>query len=356
MQANVGSNTAGAGVQPDEGRVLDPSSLRRSYLVLLGRPPLDTERARWLGATRWALLDDLLEAEAFWRNWLDEQLYYFLLVDNFRPVTDGVQALPTLLAGGKIGVMEALHRTCLSSSFDRRNPGPDTFVTVVMEQILGLTVQRASRELEIGKKVYDGAPGTFLGKSGNSQADIVHIAVSDPRALAYLLERECQRVLRRAMTAEEAATLPLCLAKDEHAFKGILRTWLLSSDYDSRLGTSLPQPNRIFVRALHVDLFGRVPGEAEAQRFRTALDGLADSKPLRMLLARLMLDSGQAKVPDRSAITDPAAWIGEQFERMLGRRPTSKELAVFCESLESPACRPATVLYAIVSHPEYQTW
>ena len=69
----------------------------------------------------------------FWRAWLEEQLYYFLLVDNFRPTSQRVLDAPGDLSKGKIGAREALHRIVLSASFDRRNPGPDTFVTVVME-------------------------------------------------------------------------------------------------------------------------------------------------------------------------------------------------------------------------------
>jgi hypothetical protein len=343
-------------LREDTRPVLTSRALRRTFLDLLGRPPLEVERERWLGKARETLVDVYLATRDFWQNWLEEQLYYFLLVDNFRPTTDGVRTLPELLASGRVGVREAIHRICLSSSFDRRNPGPDTFVTVVMEQLLGLTVQRATRELEIGKRVYDGTRGTFLGKPGNSQADIVNIAISDPRALTYLLMRESRRLLRRVLPVEEMASLTECLARDDLAYPRILRKWLLSTTYDERLAEDAPLPNRIFVRALHVDLLGRVPEEVEAQRFRTALDGLANSKPLRALLAKLMLDSGKAPCPDRNAIGDSGAWIRAQFERLLGRLPTPSEFESFHRALQDPACRSSTVLYALVSHPEYQTW
>jgi len=345
-----------AGSSPDEGPVMDARTLRRLFLDLLGRPPLEGERSEWGGRTRAALVETILPTEEFWQNWIEEQLYFFLLVDNFRPATEGVRALPGLLAQGKLGVREALHRICLSSSFERRNPGPDTFVSVVMEQVLGLTVQKTVRELEIGKRIYDGARGTFLGKPGNSQADLVHIAISDPRALHCFLEREHQRILRRPMPADLAEEWVARLEREELAFADILRGWLVSAEYERRLRSSLPQPNHMFVRALHVDLMGRPPDELETQRFRTALDGLSDATPLRSLLARLILDSGKVRLPERGAIADPAAWIRGQFERLMGRQPEGGELAVFLQAFEDPACRPATVLYAIVSHPEYQTW
>lgn len=336
--------------------MLDPGSLRRLFLDLLGRPPYPDESKVWSERERPELVAEVLSSEEFWANWLEEQLYYFLLIDNFRPTTEGVRSIPAELAGGTLGVREALHRICLSSSFDRRNPGPDTFVSVVMEQLLGLVVQKNARELEIGKKLYDGAKGTFLGRSGSSQADLVHVAIADARTLGHFLQREHERLLREQPSAQELSTWVGDLERDEHALRKILEAWFTSRAYDRRLASRAPLPNRLFVRALFVDLFGRLPDEGEAQRMRSALDGLADSGPLRSLVARLILDSGKAHVPERATIGDPASWIHGLFERLLGRPPSAEEHAVFLESFSDPACRPATVLYAIVSHSEYQTW
>src|SRR6185436_19270094 len=190
--------------------------------------------------------------------------------------------------------------------------------------------------------LYDGSSGTFLGRAGSSQADVVHIAIADKRTLGHLLEREHERLLRQEPTAQDLSAWIGALENDEHAFPGILKEWFLSPAYDRRLATRAPQPNRLFIRALYVDLIGRLPDEDETQRLRGALDGLADSGPLRSLVARLILDSGKAPVPARAAITDPAAWIRGLFERLLGRSPGDEELAVFLESYSDPACRPAT--------------
>jgi len=212
------------------------------------------------------------------------------------------------------------------------------------------------RELEIGKKVYDGGRGSFLGRTGSSQADIVHIALEDRRAPRQLLQREYQRWMRRAPSEQDLVTWVTALEQDPRAMRSILRTWFLSGAYDARLATRIPQPNRLFIRALYVDLFGRVPEHIEAERLRGALDGLANSGPLRCLVARLILDSGKADLPARESIPDPATWITDLFERLLGRSPSPAELPAFVKAFEDPACRPATVLYAIVSDPEYQTW
>jgi hypothetical protein len=340
---------------PTLGRV-DQRGLRCVFLDLFGRTPLASERVAWAGEERCKLVDWALASREFWKHWLEEQLYYFLLIDNFRPTTESIQALPAQLATGRIGVLDALHRICLSASFDRRNPGPDTFVTVVMEQLLGINVQRHPRELEIGKKVYDGARGSFLGHVGCSQADVIHIAIQDRRAIYHLLRREYERWMRQEPSERDLGEWSTTMERDSLAMPSILRAWFQSAAYDARLEARIAQPNRIFISALYVDLFDRPPSEADKERLSRALDGLANSGPLRSLVARLILDSGQVPLPDRASMNDTSAWIGALFERLLGRPPLAAEHSAFVEAFQDPACRPETVVYAIVSHPEYQTW
>ena len=337
-------------------RPLDARRLRSAFLDLYGRPPFLAERERWAGRALSELVDEALGSTELWRNWLEEELYYFLLIENFKPTSDRVLAVPEALAAGEIGVRDALHRIALCASFDRRNPGNDTFVTVLMEQLLGLTVQRVPRELEIGKRLYDGAKGSFLGRAGASQADVVRIAVEDPRALRHFLSRECRRLLRREAETRELGEWRRVVGKDGRGFARLLREWFLSEDYDHRLTVREPQPNRVFVRSLFVDLVDRLPDESETHRMRNALDGLADAGPLRSVIARLLIDSGQVQLPARDEVRDPTAWIGTLFDRYLGRAARPEELAAFVRAFHDPACRPQTVVYAIVSHPEYQTW
>lgn len=346
------TNGGQAGATPG----LDSGTLRRVFLDLLGRPPLPEERAAWLGKAREGLFDALLSRQEFWENWLEEQLYYFLLVDGFRPTTEGVRALPGELAEGRIGVLESIHRICLSSSFDRRNPGPDTFVTVVMEQLLGVKIRSQVRELEIGKRIYDGARGTFLGRAGSSQADVVQIAIEDKRTSRHFLRREYQRCLRREPTPGDVESWAAKLEGTPTAYTSIVRTWFLSPAYEGRLGTRKPLPSRLFVRAVFTDLFGRLPTDEETHLLRSALDGLADPAPLRSLVARILLDSGKVPVPDLQGLPDTSGWIQERFEALLGRPPSEPEAAAFRESAEDSACRAETVLRAIITHPEYQSW
>ena len=172
------------GDDPQDGRTvarpvfaLDHHMLRTVCLDLLGRPPLPLEREAWFDKDLRDFLKETTSGREFWEHWLEEQLYFFLLIDNFRPENEGVQAVPQKMLEGRLNPREAVHRIVLSPSFEMRNPGADTFVTVVMEQIAGMRVQKKPRDLEIGKALYDGKPGTFLEHHGNSQADVVKICV-----------------------------------------------------------------------------------------------------------------------------------------------------------------------------------
>ena len=339
-----------------EQRLLDSPSLRSISFDLLGRPPYALERERWIGKPLGAFVEDCLTGEEFWSSWVEEQLYYFLLIDNFRPHSKRVLDLPRALHAGKLQPHEALHVISLCPSFDRRNPGPDTFVTVIMEQLLGLEVQKKTGDLEAGKRIYDGHGSRFLGVQGDSQSDVVRIAIEDRRSRSHLLSREYQRLVRKPAPKRELSAWTRSLESGELDYLELLGGWLRSEAYAQRLAQREPMTNRIFVQALFVDLSDSKPGLEEARRLRNALDGLSSAGPLRSVLARLYVDSGRVKHKSRSAIEDPTQWISGLFVRLLGRPPSPEELGVFVGSFHNPACTPATVIYALISHPEYQTW
>lgn len=339
-----------------EQRLLDSPSLRSISFDLLGRPPYAAERRHWIGKPLDVYVEDCLKGEEFWSSWVEEQLYYFLLIDHFRPRSKRVLDLPRALHAGELRPRGALHAISLCPSFDRRNPGPDTFVTVIMEQLLGLEVQKKTGDLEAGKRLYDGHGGRFLGVQGDSQADVVRIAIEDRRTLTHLLSREYQRLVRKPAPKRELSAWTRSLESGELGYPELLAGWLRSDAYAQRLAEREPMTNRIFVQALFVDLSDTKPGHEEARRLRNALDGLSSAGPLRSVLARLYVDSGRAKHESGSAIEDPTQWISGLFVRLLGRPPSPEELEVFVESFHHPACTPATVVYALISHPEYQTW
>ena len=349
----AGVDYAGEKPQGDPQAPVDPRTLRALALDLLGRPPLEAEWQRWRTLTRAKLQDELVGSPEFWTHWFEEQLYYFLLVNNFRPVQERLVAIPRELAEKRLDVREAIHRVALSSSFDQRNPGADTFVTVVMEQLAGLEVTKNQRELEIGKKVYDGAPGTFLGAPAQSQADVVRNAVKSGFFAQHLLRREYERLARSKPDAKDLAPWCVQFEKDPRCFPELERGWLEGPAYAARLAQGAPLPNRSFARALYVDLADRLPTFEEAEPMREALDSLADSAPLRSITARLLIDSGKLALPARKDVSDVSGWLRTRFLRLLGREPSEGELGAFGKILDEPGARLETVLYALVSSPEY---
>ena len=334
---------------------LTPKRIRAAFLDLLGRPPLRAERDKWAGKGLVALLDDLLGGEAFWTKWLEKQLYYFLLIDNFRPRAERVESIPADLTEGRLHVRDAIHRVVLSSSFNQRNPGADTFVTVVMEQLLGIVVQKQTRELEIGKAAYDGGSGLFLGEVVNSQSDVVGVAMGDKRFGQGLIDREYQRLIRAEQNKGERRDAIRAFEKDEFTFLDHYRKWFLSPEWEARLGRPRRTTNRDWVSSLLVDVYDRLPTPSESRRMRDALDGLSDPTPLKGLLARLVLDSQEAKLPAKEDIENVSKWIDQKFLDLLGRSSTDEEAAVFTGAFREPDCRPATILLAIVTGGEYQS-
>lgn len=345
-----------APAKPAAVRVLDARALRSIHMDLLGRPPLAAEIDRQNGQPFSEVVADLIARPEFYGHWFEEQLYYFLLVNNFRPQSERITSIPAELTAGKVDVREAIHRIALSSNFDQRNPGADTFVTVVMEQLAGMEVQRNVRDLEIGKKIYDGGEGTFLGSPGKCQADVVRIALSSRAFARHFVGREYERLVHKKPDSAEWNAATAEFARDPSVYASLAQRWVLSDAYQSRLDARVPIGNRQFVRSLFVDLLDRLPTDEEAEPMRQALDGLSDPVPLRSVLVRMMLDSGRIPVPKREAVTDAPAWIRARFLRYYGREPSDTELAVFIAAWNEPECRPQTILCALLSSPEYQRY
>lgn len=337
-------------------RAMDARALRTVCFDLVGRPPFLAEYEAWLGRGLSDLLDHLLGSSEFWGEWWEEQLYYFLLVDQFRPETESAQGVPGKLTEGRLSVRDALHRIALTSSFDLRNPGADTFVTVVMEQMCGMTVQDQKRELELGKAAYDGRPARFLGTGIDNQSDVVKICVEHKRAAQHLAAREFARLVKRAPDRKQTASDSRRLHRDPYEYLSLVREWFLSPAYLDRLAQPVAKSNRLFVRGMFVDLCDRLPEAEEMEPMRYALDGLSDARPLRSVLVRLLLDGGEADLPPKSAVPDPTAWISERFRRLLGREATADELKTFVTVFHEPDCRPATVVYALTTNAEYHTF
>ncbi len=329
--------------------------LRALFHDLYGRVPLKREREAWLGKTLQEFLGVALSDEAVWRHWLDEQLYYFMLIDRFEPVGTSLDKLPERLSARRITPRDALHRIALSTSFELRNPGADTFVTVVMEQFCGMEVQRATQELKLGKAAYDGSAAKFLGSKAASQSDVVQIAVRHKRGARHLVVREFERLCRSRFPKKEGRAWADAAWKKPASMFDLYAEWLSSPAYAERVERGAPLSNRAWVRSVYVDLGDIAAPADKVEALRGALDSLGDPAPLRSLIVRMLLDADGTKAPRGPAIGEPGSWIEATFVHLLGRKPTEGELTEFLSVCRDGSDGPELVLYALLTSTEYQS-
>ncbi len=329
--------------------------LRALFHDLYGRVPLKKERDAWLGKTLQEFLRAALEDEPVWRHWLDEQLYYFMLIDRFEPVGTGLDKLPALLSARRISPRDALHRIALSTSFELRNPGADTFVTVVMEQYCGIEVQRSTQELKLGKAAYEGGSATFLGAKAASQSDVIEIAVTHRRAARHLVVREFERLCHAPCPKKESGAWGKAVWKKPLALFDLYGEWLASPAYAERVERGAPLSNRAWIRSVYVDLGDKLAPDADVEALRGALDSLGDPTPLRSLVVRMLLDAEGTKAPRGATIGEPGPWVEATFIHLLGRKPTEHELAEFVGVCSDGSDGPELVLYALLTSSEYQS-
>lgn len=330
---------------------------RLACIDLLGRTPLPAELEAWRknSTSLEAVLDDLLGREEFWQSWYENQLFFYLLLDNFRPATPALADLPQQLHARQVSVREALRGILISSSFNARNPGPDTFVSTVLEQGLGITVQKQPALLEAGKKMYDGYRARLFNERGATQADVVRIVVAQDDFLAHFLAREYRAIFGTSLSKAELDAATSQLLQQPMEFPAILRGWLSSDRYRARTERRLTKSDHAFIRSLYVDLLARVPTYEEYQRIRNAMQSFSDAAPLRSVISRMLLDSGKVMVPDLSG-KDPRHFVHDSFERFYGRAPSADEERIYTSALSKEKASPTLVWKALLTHPEYQTY
>ena len=337
--------------------------VRRLCLDVLQRTPSPAEVRTYTGAPLDMVAARVVGSLEAMQQWLEEQLEYFLLLDNFRPETRSVQAIPERVCAGRMSARDAIAEIVLSTGFGLRNPGNDTFVTVVLEQCLGLRVQdRAVKPvLEAGKRMYDGEKTKLLGAVGASQSDLVRIVLAQPEFTRHLLDRHHRRLLQEPLAgdgkrdhAREQRVRDVVARVHEApgAFFAVLQEWLTSQPYHDAVAERRPKSHRQFVRALYHDLLARTPSERELRDARNALLSMADPAPVRSILAKVILDSGKAELPvlDKDAAE---AFVGQCFVRYLGREPSGEELQRFAEVARDPDARAGHVVRSLVTSVEY---
>lgn len=348
VRADIASGAAGVS---DAKR----KETRALYFDLVGRPPLAVEQMMGVGLERDALATRLIGSLEFYEHWYEDELFFYLLLDNFRPRTPQMQAMPARLANGTLDIRAATQEVVISQAFNLRNPGNDTFVSVVLEQLLGIVVQDEPKLLDAGKKMYDGYVATLFGQQGRSQSDFVRIVLEQPAFARVFLARAYERLLRAPPQKAELETWAKRFEADPRVYTQLVREWVASAAYAQVSRSARAKTDHMFIRSVFVDLLGRKPTFEEFRNFRTALQALADSRPLRAVLARVMVDSGQVALPSKAGL-DAGAFAGEQFLRFLGRKPDAQETEIFTKAMSDPQAEPKLVLLALLSSQEYQSY
>jgi hypothetical protein len=215
--------------------------------------------------------------------------------------------------------------------------------------------RRNVRTLTAGKELYDGRPTKFLGRDGQTQADIVRFAIEDERFARRLLDRHRKRLLGGGLDEldrRESDALVAEVHESPSRFFDVLGRWMASDAYRGAVSTRRPRTDRQFVRALYVDVFDREPSYEELRNVRNALQSMADPAPLRAVLVKLALGSPEAQLPTPQEGQE-AGFVRGCFVRYLGRSPTQDEESTCRAILSEPGTPPKTLVRALLSAPEY---
>lgn len=329
--------------------------IRALYLDLLGRTPTAIERFVAAALPRERLIEQLVSSLEFEENVYQLELYYYLLLDNFHPRTPSLEALPSRLRNGETDWRDATREIVISQYFNARNPGNDTFVTVILEQLLGITVQEEPKLLEAGKRMYDGYRTRVFGASGASQSDLVGIVLAQPAFAARFVARHYERWFGAPPRAADLEAWADRFRSDPRVYRELVREWFTGESYRQVLAAPRAKSDFMWIRGIFVDLLGRKPTFEEFRNFRNAVQALADSRPLRSVLAKVILDSGQVPLPDAKGL-DARAFVTEWFDRLLGRAPSEVELAAFAAAITESSLPPTAALQAILASAEYQLY
>ena len=331
--------------------------IRRLYMDLKWRTPALSEIENAYDRSHEDLVNEFLKDPEVWNIWYEQQLFYFLLLDRFRPKQGRVTTIPQRMAAAQIPAPIALREIIASTYFNDRNPGNDTFATVVLEQCLGMVVQerKNKRTLDESKKMYDGYKAKIFKEKGSSQSDFVRIVFRQREFFRHLLQRTWTELHGSEIPKERLEADAERFASDPWAFRTILKEWLLGDAYVSGVASVRTKAEIPYVRGLFLDALGRVPSYEELRNVRNAFLSLADPTPIRLVMGRVLLESSQARMP--ASVLTPKRFVQEQFVRLFARPPSQRELGVFVAALKSdPNITPRTVLWTLISSPEYQTY
>lgn len=336
-------------------RKATPRLLQRLSYDVLQRSLSPREQHVYAGADWNQVVERMLFSREAMAAWFEEQLFYFLLLDGFRQQNAAMERVPSRLARKEITARDAIGEILLSTGFSQRNPGNDTFVTVVLEQCLGYTVQDPQRRslLQAGKKMYDGNKVRLLGSEGQNQSDLLQIVLGHRDFAGHLLDRHHRQLLHQPLGKDAPEVKRV--QQDFAQFFAVLAEWLQSDAYCDAAQHKQQKSDRQFVRGLYMDLLERTPEYEELRSMRNAMQSMADPAPLRAVMAKVILDSKVVKLPDDAA-GDPAGFVRACFLRYLAREPEPHELQVFERALQHDGASRTHIARALVGSLEYQLY
>jgi hypothetical protein len=126
-------------------------------------------------------------------------------------------------------------------------------------------------------------------------------------------------------------------------------------EYEQALAQKKPKSDHQFIRGLYEDLLQRIPTYEELRNMRNALQAMAEPAPLRAVVAKVILDSGKARLPELEKGKEHE-FVVECFLRYLGRQPGQLEAPAFEKSLADGQAKPVHVVRALVGSAEYQLY
>ena len=175
----------------------------------------------------------------------------------------------------------------------------------------------------------------------------------------FLLDRHYRRLLGKPLldnpSPDRSAQAKLWVERvhrEPGQFFELLGEWIMSEAYREALAVPRVRNDRQFIRALYMDLLERTPSYQELRNMRNAMQSMADPAPLRSVMAKVILDSGQARLPGLERGRE-AEFVTECFRTYLARDPGQGETAAFVEILRDGA-EARHVVRALVGSPEYQ--
>jgi len=325
--------------------------LRRLYLDVLGRSPTPGEAiAEERQGTRALVKNILLRAE-MGRAWVEEVSIRFGLFGDYRPVSDDAIDLALRVPSENLPPHLVERALALDPSFLRRHPSGRPLADAIAERLRGRPSTEeetlAAIALAEGKTV--AMPG--LGAVDSPRAWLIKVLDSKGFRRAAMLRR-LERFLDSGDARKHIGRALNAVEDGNKVWREYLEGVLNDRSYLERKKLR-PKGTVTFLRCLFVDLLERKPTDREMAALVRAVGAMGGDTAAYAAIVRIMIDSGQAALPDLVDIYDLPRWLKDRFLRYLGRLPTSAELKAYGEAIGHPEGGVELIIQALLTGAEY---